>query len=256
MRTSIDINCDIGERGMEGAPADLELLPFISSVNVACGGHAGDPETMAAIVRAAMARGVAVGAHPGYADRANFGRVAIPMTADETYAMVAGQIGDLKAVAMGCRYEGPWHVKPHGALYHVAERGSEVSRAILRAAVDVLGFCDVYALSGGAVARLARQSSHLRVLEEVFADRAYLPNGNLAPRTAEGAVITDPAVAAQRVAHWLETGEMEAVGGGSVLLSGDTICIHSDSPGAHETAQAVYEKVTALSLTVRHPEWE
>ena len=258
MHSVIDINCDIGERGMAGIEADLALLPFVSSVNVACGFHAGDPDTMATIVAEAGARGIAIGAHPGLPDRENFGRLPMALTDEQIYRLCIYQIGALKAIAR-LSLRSVTHIKPHGALYHMCEEDEGVADALVCASTR-FGFIRLFGPAGGALESASRRGPRLVIVPgmsagvpfaaEVYADRAYDPSGRLAPRGMDGAVIADPNIAAARIRRWLETGEVDTIDGGKVAIRADSICIHSDTPSALEIAQAVHKSVTAGGVTV------
>jgi 5-oxoprolinase (ATP-hydrolysing) subunit A len=222
----IDLNADLGEDMGD----DDALLALVSSANIACGGHAGGPSVMVATLTQAKARGVVVGAHPGYADRANFGRVDIPMTMAALEQMLARQVGALCGVAalLGVRVA---YVKPHGALYNLAARDAHVSAALCRAMRAVDPALALLCLSGSVTERLA-QTAGIAVAAEVFADRAYLANGALMPRTQPGAVIHDPDAVVARVKAMLSTGAVTAADGTRLPLRIDSICLHGDTPGA------------------------
>lgn len=223
---SIDLNADLGE----GVGDDAAMLGVVSSASVACGLHAGGPDEMAAAFTAAKTNGVAVGAHPGYADRANFGRIVVPHTIAEIERLVAWQIGaacGLAAIA-GHRIT---YVKAHGALYNLAATDTDVARAIARAiqAVDPDLACLCLAGSAGAAATAA---TGLRVASEVFADRAYRPDCNLVPRTEPGAMLHDPAEVTARTLRMLRDGAIIATDGSRHPVAMDSICLHGDTPGA------------------------
>ncbi len=209
---TVDLNCDVGE----GAGHDAELMPLITSANIACGAHAGDLATMRATMSLARRHGVAVGAHPGFEDRENFGRRELTMAPGEVRALVVRQVAALRAI-------GPVvYVKPHGALYNLAARDATIAGAVAEAVLAVDPGLVLFALRGSELVRAGRARG-LRVAEEVFADRAYRPDGSLTPRAEPGALITDEA---QSVAQALRL-----AGEGA-----DTICLHGD--GAHAVAFA------------------
>lgn len=243
----IDLNADLGEGfGPWTLGDDAAMLGLVTSANVACGGHAGDPETMFRTLVLARERGVTVGAHPGYADPQGFGRRVIPMAPDEIGRMVAAQVGALQGVAalagVPVRY-----VKPHGALANLAADDRTVARAIV-AAVSASGLA-VLAISGTALEGAAREAG-LRVFSEVYADRAYLPNGRLVPRAQPGAVLHDPETAAARLIGFLETGLMPVIGGDPVRLAVQSVCLHGDTPGAVGMAQGLRARLAAAGVTV------
>jgi UPF0271 protein len=257
----IDLNCDIGEETREPAPAEAAnhqdiltpaeeaLLDSVTSVNIACGFHAGDHNTMAAITRAAASRKIAVGAHPSLPDREGFGRREMSIPPPEIYNLVLYQIGALAAFARAAGSTVS-HVKPHGALYHMAEKEKAVAEAIASAVRDALPGAFVVGLAGG---RLVSMASHmgLHAANEVFADRAYRPDGALQPRDRPNAVITDPDRAARRIVNLLQTGTIEAIDGTMLNLPADTVCIHGDSPRAPEFARALAKSLTDAGIVIR-----
>lgn len=229
----MELNADIGE-GCD----DTGLMPYLTRVSIACGGHVGDATSMATALRLAADHGVAAGAHPSYPDRSQFGRRALAASAEEIAAWVTQQTEALaeQAARLNLRL---MHVKPHGALYNVAARDVGVARAIARA---VAGVDPALALVGLAGSQLiaAGQAAGLTVLNEAFADRRYLPSGRLVSRETAGALIVDPADAAEQ-ARVLAAGRAVAtLGGGAVRIRADTICLHSDTPGALNIARAVH----------------
>lgn len=243
----IDLNADLGEGfGPWTLGDDAAMLGLVTSANVACGGHAGDPETMFRTLVLARERGVTVGAHPGYADREGFGRRVIPMAPDEIGRMVAAQVGALQGVAalagVSVRY-----VKPHGALANLAADDRAVAAAIV-AAVAASGLA-VLAISGTELEGVAREAG-LRVFSEVFADRAYLPSGRLVPRSQPGAVLHDAEAVAARLIGFLETGLMPVIGGDPVRLAVQSVCLHGDTPGAVGMAQGLRARLAAAGITV------
>lgn len=217
----VDLNCDMGE--LEDSALEERLMGYITSANVACGGHAGDAVAMERTLRLARAAGVRVGAHPGYPDRPNFGRRVLPMESGGIAATVYQQIAALAAVAAPLHVE-ITHVKPHGALYNAAARDRGVARAIARGAARWSGDLVLVGLAGSAMLEAWREEG-LRTAAEGFADRTYEPDGSLRPRHLPGALLTDPAQAAAQALRLA----------GSV----DTICVHSDTPGVLEIAAAV-----------------
>jgi UPF0271 protein len=219
---TFDLNCDLGE--LDDAALEARLMQEITSANIACGGHAGDDSTMERTVRLALARGVKLGAHPGYPDRANFGRVEMAMSAGEIAETVARQIGRLEAVAtrLGAAIV---HVKPHGALYNRAARDRTVAAAIGAAVRQWNPQAVVFGLAGSAMLDIWREMG-LRVAAEGFADRCYEADGTLRSRRLPGALIVDPAEAAAQAVRLAREGVVE------------TICVHGDTPGAPEILRA------------------
>lgn len=245
----IDLNSDLGEGyGPWVMGNDALVLDSVTSANIACGGHAGDPETMYKTLRLAADRGVTVGAHPGYADREGFGRRVIPMQPAEITRMVAAQVGALIALAglAGSRVR---YVKPHGALGNLAAADAEVADAIVLAVASVDRSLAVLAISGTRL-EVAAQQEGLAVFSEIFADRAYLSNGHLMPRGQSGAVLHDAKEAADRLIDYLKTGQMPVPGAEPIVLKADSICVHGDSPEAVEMAREVRRRLQAEGVVV------
>ena len=213
---------------------DAAMLALVSSANVACGGHAGDPETMFRTLTLAKANGVVTGAHPSYPDKPGFGRRRLPCAPGEIERFVAAQVGALLGVAtlVGQPIA---YVKPHGALANVAAEEAPVATAIVRAVRAVDPGLAVLAISGTVLEGVAREAG-VAVFSEIFADRGYTPAGTLVPRGTPGAMIEDGAVAAARLLGFFDTGLMPSVGGNPVALRADSVCIHGDS--AHAVAMA------------------
>lgn len=247
---TIDLNADMGESyGPWRMGDDAALLGIITSASIACGGHASDPGTMYATLSLARQRGVVAGAHPGYADREGFGRRVIPMSGAEIEQLVATQIGALMGAAAlagtTIRY-----VKPHGALGNVAAEDRGVADAIVRATKAVSPDLALLAMSGSAL-EASGEAAGLAVFCEIFADRAYLPNGQLVPRAREGAMIHDPDVAAQRLVDFIETGRMATIDGQAIALKAHSICMHGDSAGALAMARHVRRALEERGITIR-----
>jgi UPF0271 protein len=213
---TIDLNCDMGE--LEDAAHEAALMEYVTSANIACGGHAGDEATMERTARLAMERGVKIGAHPGYPDRANFGRVEVTMTAEEIEATVFEQIVRLEGVVGRLGGE-IVHVKPHGALYNVAVRNAVVARAIGNGVARWNARVPVFGLAGSPMLEVWKGMG-LPVAGEAFADRRYEPDGTLRPRKFADALITEPAEAAAQAVRLAHAGNAQ------------TICVHGDTPGA------------------------
>jgi len=233
----IELNADIGE-GCD----DASLMPYLARVSIACGGHIGDVASMATALRLAVEHGVAAGAHPSYPDRSQFGRRALAASEAEIAAWVTQQTEVLaeQAARIGLRLA---HVKPHGALYNVAARDAGVARAIARAVAALDPALVLIGLAGSQLVA-AGQAAGLTVLNEAFADRRYLPSGRLVSRETRGALIHDPEVAAEQARVLTRGGPVATLGGGAVHVRADTICLHSDTPGALNIARAVH---TALN---------
>lgn len=229
----IELNADIGE-GCD----DAALMPYLARVSIACGGHAGDAVSMNAALRLAGEYGVAVGAHPSYPDRAHFGRRALAADPEEIVAWVAQQIETLAelAAALGLRLA---HVKPHGALYNVAAIDRAVAQAVARAvaAIDpdlvLVGLSDSQLIAEGRAERLV-------VMNEAFADRRYLPSGQLVSRETEGALMSDPVAAAAQARALAAGAPITTLHGTALRVRADTLCLHSDTPNALNVARAVH----------------
>jgi UPF0271 protein len=245
----IDQNSDLGEGyGPWVMGNDAQILDCVTSANIACGGHAGDPETMFRTLRLAAERGVRVGAHPGYADREGFGRRVIPMPPDEIGRMVVAQVGTLTALA---RLAGTpvRYVKPHGALGNLAAADMTVAIAIVSAVQSLDPTLAILAISGTDLERAAR-AKQVTVFSEIFADRAYQPNGQLVPRSQAGAVLHDAKEAADRLIGYLQTGRMPVIGGDPIALRADSICVHGDSPDATEMARHIRARLQAEGVSL------
>ncbi len=245
----IDLNSDLGESyGPWSMGDDRAMLDIVTSANIACGGHASDPETMFTTLRLAAERGVVIGAHPGYADREGFGRRVIPMSPAEAGRMVAAQIGALAGVAVVAgaviRY-----VKPHGALSNVSMDDRAMADAIVAAIKAQPGDLALLAISGTELEEAGRAAG-LTVFSEIFADRGYLPNGRLVPRSQPGAMIHDAGAAAERLLRFLETGRMPVLGGDPIPLRAQSVCVHGDSRGAVAMAREIRSALTARNVEI------
>lgn len=250
MTLSIDLNCDMGESfGAWKMGQDQDILPYVTSANIACGFHAGDPGVMRATVAAAIKHGVALGAHPGLPDLAGFGRRNMDISPDNAYDMVVVQVGALAGVAasQGGKLH---HVKAHGALYNMAAKNPELAQAIAQAVYDVDRSLIFYALASSVQASIAREIG-LNVAEEVFADRSYQADGSLTPRKQPNAMIVDPAVSIQQVVRMITEGKFAAVQGDDVVVKADTLCIHGDQPGAVVFAQSIRQALKEQGIAVR-----
>ena len=246
----IDLNCDMGESyGVYTLGHDEEALPFVTSINAACGFHASDPLTMRRIVGLARKFGVAVGAHPGYPDLVGFGRREILASSEEIQADVIYQIGALWAF---CRAEGVplQHVKVHGALYNRAERDFATAIAVAQAVKEVDPGLYLVCLSNSPMVEAAKQVG-IPYVEEAFADRAYTGEGKLVPRKIPGSVLHDVGEVAQRVLRMVMEGTVTAMDGTEVSLKPDTICVHGDTPGAVEMIKAIRARLALAGVAVK-----
>ncbi|MDU6224654.1 MAG: 5-oxoprolinase subunit PxpA [Enterobacter asburiae] len=227
----IDLNADLGE----GSRADAELMTLVTSVNIACGFHAGDAQTMLESVRNAIKNGVAIGAHPSFPDRENFGRTAMDLPPATVYAQVLYQIGALEAMVRA--QNGVMrHVKPHGMLYNQAAKDADLADAIARAVRDCSPQLILVGLAGSELIR-AGQRLGLTTRQEVFADRGYLPDGSLVPRTQAGALITDEGKALAQTLEMVRAGRVIAVDGTPANVQADTVCLHGDGEHALQFAR-------------------
>lgn len=248
----IDLNCDMGESfGVYRMGADEDLmLGLVTSANVACGFHAGDPQTIDRIVALAAKHGVAVGAHPSYYDLRGFGRRAIAAAADEVEADVVYQVGAIAAFATA--HGVPLiHVKPHGALYNQAVNDEELSRALASGVARVSRDLIFVGLATSKAMRAAAEAEKLRFAGEAFADRAYNPDGTLQSRRIKGSVITDAERAAAQAVTIATENQVIAHDGTPVTLEAETLCLHGDNPAALENARAVREALEKNGVEVR-----
>lgn len=249
MPRTIDLNSDLGEGyGPWRMGDDGAMLDLVTSANVACGGHASDPETMFQTLSLARENGVVVGAHPSYADRDGFGRRIIPCTTGEIERLVATQIGALMGAAAlaGTRVR---YVKAHGALANVAADDRSVADAIARATAAVSPDLAILAISGTELEAAGRHKN-LAVYSEIFADRGYTPKGRLVPRSRPGAMIDDAEAAAARLVDFLTTGLMPTLDGAPIALEAHSICVHGDSPGAVAMARHIRQALEAKGIAL------
>jgi UPF0271 protein len=247
MKLQVDLNADLGE----GAGHDAELFELISSANIATGFHAGDSDTMHAAVSAAKEHGVAVGAHPSFFDRENFGRKELNVTNQEVFDAVAYQLGIFQAIASAVGVQ-PNHVKPHGALYNMAVRDKRLADAIARAIEAVDPKLILFAPDNSELAR-AGEAHSLQIAREIFADRSYLNDGWLVPRTRPDALLRDPKEAAQRVLRMLREGKVRSVEDRDVEVQGETICVHGDTPRAVEFARELRIQLESEGVRISAP---
>ena len=245
----VDLNSDLGESfGRYTLGLDEQILPVISSANVACGFHASDPVVMESTVRLAKKCGVAVGAHPGYPDLMGFGRRNMTVTPEEARAYTLYQIGALDAFlrAQGMTMQ---HVKPHGAFYNMAAKDYELARAICQGVKDFSPSLTVLGLSGGELIHAAEELG-LRAVSEVFADRAYEEDGTLVNRKKPGAMITDEDVAIERVIRMVTEGKVTAITGRDIPIRAESICVHGDGEKAVLFAEKIRNALEARGIDV------
>ena len=241
----IDLNCDLGE----GIGHDPELMPLITSANIACGAHAGDEATMRATVALAQKHGVAIGAHPGFADRENFGRMERVTSQDEVYRLVLTQTQALRRLAQeaGAKVT---HVKPHGALYNMAARNSLLADAVAQAAYECDPHLILFGLAGSALVRAAERCG-LAVAQEVFADRTYHEDGSLTLRGRPDAIIADEDAAVAQVLRMVREGRVRTVDGPDVAIQADTVCLHGDGPHPVAFARRLRRELTVAGIEVK-----
>lgn len=247
MRLTVDLNADLGE----ASGHDEELFEVISSANIATGFHAGDSDTMHAAVSAAKEHGVAVGAHPSFFDRENFGRKELNVGNEEVFDAVTYQLGIFQAIASGVGVQAN-HVKPHGALYNMAVRDEKLADTIAQAIASVDLKLILFAPDNSELAR-AGTAHGLQIAREIFADRNYLNDGWLVPRTRPDALLRDPNEAAQRALRMLREGKVLSIEGRDVDVRGETICVHGDTPGAVEFARQLRSQLEREGVTISAP---
>ena len=253
MMTRIDLNSDMGERDTpEGLAIDAEMMPLITSVNIACGGHAGTPDLMRRTAQLATQCAVAIGAHPGLRDPEHFGRTERTLSSQEIEALVANQIDTLAHVLAQDRLT-LTHVKPHGALYNMAAKDPDIAQAIVRAVQAVNRTFVLYALAGSALT-IAAHAAGLAVVQEAFADRAYRADGSLVPRSERGAVLrTDADV--RRQLRQLMMGSVTSVEGSMVQIHAESLCLHADTSHAVSLARMIRHELQSAGIriaAVRH----
>ncbi|MFZ5817959.1 MAG: LamB/YcsF family protein [Bacillota bacterium] len=249
----VDLNCDMGESfGAYTIGADELVMPLITSANIACGFHGGDPLVMRRTVRLAKQHGVAIGAHPGFRDLAGFGRRPLECTPEEIHADVLYQIGALAGICRAERAELS-HVKPHGALYNMAAVNVHVARAIARAVADFDPRLILYAMPGSALQQ-AGEEAGLKVAAEVFADRTYNPDGTLVSRSRPGSVLSDETAAAVQARKMVVTGRVTAITGEEIPVRAETICVHGDNPHAVALIQRIRKELQTAGITLSAPD--
>ena len=251
-RVTVDLNCDVGELpGEFGRQSDAELMRYVSSANIACGGHAGDEGIIRQTISTAKSLGVSVGAHPGYSDRNGFGRTAVELSTREITTLVAEQITRLRRIAEIQSLQ-ITHVKPHGALYNQAAISTDVAAAICDAILAVDRRLLLYGLSGSPWL-IAGRKSGLTTVSEVFADRNYLPDGTLVPRTMPNALLVEPSLVARRVIEMVTGSFVVAVDGTRIPVLAETVCIHGDHPQAVAISAAVRTALENAGIEVVSP---
>ncbi|PLR80835.1 lactam utilization protein LamB [Bacillus canaveralius] len=246
---NVDLNCDLGESfGHYRLGNDETIMKYISSANIACGFHAGDPNIMRDTVKLALDHHVAIGAHPGLPDLIGFGRRNIEISPAEAYNLIAYQIGALDAFVKieGGRMN---HVKPHGALYNMCAVNPGLAEAVANAVADVNPELILFGLSGSALTKAGKKLG-LKTANEVFADRSYRTDGTLMPRNLPGAVITEDVQALQQVIQMIKEKKVTTPEGKEISIQADTICIHGDGPRAVEFAELIFQSLTAEGISI------
>lgn len=252
-KRSIDLNCDFGEGyGAYTFGQDAALLAHVTSVNIACGFHAGDPHTMREAVQLAAEADVAIGAHPGLPDRLGFGRREMAVSPQEVYDFTLYQIGALQAFVHSITGGKLRHVKPHGALYHMAGRNPALAEAFVRAVKSFDASLLIIGQWGSELLTAADKQGILRA-SEVFADRTYQPDGRLTPRDKPGALLTTPEAALEQSLAIVTQGKVITTSGQETTVKGDTICLHGDGPHAAEFAAMLRQGLEAAGVELRPP---
>lgn len=246
-KIAIDLNCDLGE----GIGNESRIMPFISSANIACGYHAGDMDSMKSCVDLAIQHGVAIGAHPSFYDRENFGRTELPATAPEVYDLVTRQVQSLATIACeaGTKLH---HVKPHGALYNMAARTRSLAAVIALAVKDVDQNLIIY--GSRALVSEARMIG-MKAANEVFADRKYNADGSLVSRKIPGSLLSPIEKAIDQALQMINTGTVESITGVQIPLEVDTVCVHGDGPRAEELVKLLHDELDKLGISIRPPEF-
>lgn len=249
---SVDLNCDMGESfGAWTMGNDAELMEYVSSVNVACGFHAGDPSTIRRTIETAVKKGVAIGAHPGYPDLQGFGRRNMSLSSRDVFDTVLYQVAALKGIceAIGTKLR---HVKPHGALYNQAARDKGLSKSIAEAVLRIDNSLIVYGFAGSFLISEA-EALGLRTASEAFADRTYQHDGSLTPRRRADALITDVQRAVKQALRIIEEQSVETVDGPAISIQADTICIHGDGEHALEFARSIRDILVENGVSISRP---
>jgi UPF0271 protein len=249
---TIDLNCDLGEGfARYRLVDDNAIMPYISSANIACGFHAGDPAIMEATVLSAKRHHVAIGAHPGLPDREGFGRRAMSMTEGEIYQLTLFQVGALAAFAKAAGTK-VLHVKPHGALYNMSASDNKIAMAIAKAVADFDRKLLLFGLSGSCSVTAGSQCG-LTVVEEAFADRRYQLDGQLMPRTSQGSVLVEPEQVDTQLLSIVTKQQVCTNNGELIHLDAGSICIHGDTPGAVENARRIHQLLQTNNIVIKAP---
>ena len=240
-----DLNCDMGE----GMPTDEAIMPFITSANIACGYHAGDETTMQQTIDLAIKYKVAIGAHPGFDDKANFGRTEMQLTSTEIYQLVFKQVQALRNMCVESKVS-LHHVKPHGALYNMAAKNTEMATAIAHSVADIDPRLILYGLSGSQLIAQAKAVG-LRTASEVFADRTYQNNGSLTPRSQSNALIINMQQSLEQVLQMIQHNTVTSVAFVSIPIQADTICLHGDGDHTVDFAKAIHQTLQQHHIEIK-----
>jgi 5-oxoprolinase (ATP-hydrolysing) subunit A len=247
---AVDLNCDMGEStASQKIGADELIMPLISSANIACGYHGGDPEVIAATIGLAKKNQVAIGAHPSFPDRENFGRTEMELDPQAIRNIIIYQVSAMKGMAASMNAV-LTHVKPHGALYNMAARRQDYAEAIANAVMTIDPKLVLFGLAGSKMLSVAAEIG-LTTCAEVFADRSYQDDGSLTPRTQPGAMIKDVQQAVQQVVGMVKEGRVRSMNGRWIELKADTVCIHGDTPGAAEYAKAIRHGLEEAGIIIK-----
>ncbi|MGB4773481.1 MAG: 5-oxoprolinase subunit PxpA [Chitinophagaceae bacterium] len=247
---AVDLNCDMGEStASQKIGADELIMPLISSANIACGFHGGDPEVIAATIELAKKNQVAIGAHPSFPDRENFGRKEMELDSHTIRNLIIYQVSAMKGMAASMNAV-LTHVKPHGALYNMAARRQDYAEAIANAVMTIDPKLVLFGLAGSTMLSAAAEIG-LTTCAEVFADRSYQDDGSLTPRTQPGAMIKNVQQAVQQVVGMVKEGRVRSMNGRWIALKADTVCIHGDTPGAAEYAKAIRHGLEESGIIIK-----
>ena len=241
----IDINCDMGE----GSGSDEMIMPFISSANIACGYHAGNEAMIRQTIELALKNKVAIGAHPSFFDKENFGRTEIHLSADKIYDLIILQLRVIKQMTADLHTK-LHHVKPHGALYNMSAKDPKIANAIANAVKDFDDELVLFGLSGSASIREAKQVE-LKTASEVFADRTYQDDGSLTPRSQTNALIEDVSISVKQVLQMIKEGTVTSINGNRISITADTICIHGDGKNAVEFVKAIHQNLKQNKIDIK-----
>jgi len=241
----IDLNCDMGE-GMGNDPL---IMPFISSANIACGGHAGDDATIQQTIELALQHQVAIGAHPSFNDRENFGRTNMQLSSEQLFDTITRQLYRFNRIAISCGAD-MHHVKPHGALYNMAARDAAMSAVVVAAIQALKPGCILYGLSGSYLVAAAKKAG-LPAAAEVFADRSYQDDGSLTPRSSAGALISEEALALQQVLQMVQQKKVTTIHQQIIPIQADTICIHGDGQHAVAFARLIHQTLQQQGIDIK-----